>query len=147
MHKGKVHRQGFLFVAGLEQEEGQISTSRTGYIAAYWTINRFSLSTCILGQGSPIKWLNQAIAVAWLYCECKRTEWQLTKRLCGPALTDCSTQHSKAFHVFLLAGTSFMCAGLTSFIKNPINTTEAMQSFELTTERRLIKILAPCNAN
>lgn len=48
--------------------------------------------------------------------------------------------------MFLLVGTFFMYAGLTSLIKNPINATEATQGFILTTEGRLIKILA-CNAN
>lgn len=49
--------------------------------------------------------------------------------------------------MFLLVATFFMYAGLTSLIKNPINATEATQGFILTTEGRLIKILAPCNAN
>lgn len=49
--------------------------------------------------------------------------------------------------MFLLMGTFFMYTGLTSFIKNPINTKEAMQGFISTSDRRLIKILAPCNAN
>ncbi len=56
-------------------------------------------------------------------------------------------QHSKAFHICSsLRALSSCTRALHPSLKSPINAPEAMKGFILTTERRLIKILAPCNA-
>lgn len=57
-------------------------------------------------------------------------------------------QHSKAFHICSSLWALSSCTqALHPSLKSPIITTEAMQGFILTTKRRLIKILASCNAN
>lgn len=81
-------------------------------------------------------WLNKHFKTLQNQVKPKRLERGL-----GAAL---QIQHSKAFHMSSSLGALLPCMqALHPSLKSPINATEAMQGFILTTERRLIKILAP----